>query len=102
MEKFYDKLRVMEPKQIKIIQIISGGITGVIVWLAIMFSSNTTDKLLSWVFVGVFLAVMLIQNLIRTKAEWDTKTFKFALIYGIGAGMVVFLVEGIITGKIFS
>ena len=53
MEKFFEKLKALDDKKVKLIQIIGGILAGIIIWLAIVLTSNTEDQLLGFLFLAI-------------------------------------------------
>ncbi|MEA4852759.1 MAG: hypothetical protein VB082_00610 [Christensenella sp.] len=91
VQKFSDK-------QIKIIQIILGLLSGAVIWLAIGFGSASDNVLLQYLFVIVFAAIMLIRRMLENKWQINTRVFvKFWLI-SLLICLVIFVIYGVATG----
>ena len=100
MEKFYEKLRGMTPNKAKWFELITGFVTGCITWGAIIFTSQLTDKLLGISFLVVFVLAMVFQSKVRTNVGWPMTRFRFAMIAGLGLGIIIHLIYGLATGMI--
>lgn len=102
MEKFFEKLKALDIKKVKAIQIIAGILVGAIIWASIFVSSETEDSILKYLFVIVFIVFLIIQRYFERQTGWKFNLYRLVLIITIGVGIVVFLVYGISTGRLFA
>ena len=85
-------------KQIKVIQIILGLISGAVIWLSIGIGSSSDNVLLQYLFVIVFAVIMILQRTLENKLQVSTRTFvKFWLI-SLVICLAIFIVYGVTTG----
>lgn len=101
MEKFYEKLKTLDKKKVKIVQIISGLICGLIIWGVLRLSGEATDKLLAMSFLLVFVIIMVLQNKIGKNTGWNMQTFRMCMIISLGACIVAFVIYCLATGQLF-
>jgi len=87
-------------KQINILQVIGGILFSGLIWLSIWFSGKTTDGLLQYLFVGVFLIAMLVPRTIERKFDLTLKLYRKALLIGLIIGIIVFVAMWLLNGTI--
>lgn len=98
MQNFYEKLRAMDAKTAKIWMIAAGILSGILVWFALIFSSNTKDGLLAMAFVAVFLLIMFFKYKVRKETEWDTRPFNLTFALSLLVCIIAYTIYGMSTG----
>ncbi len=98
---FYATLHDMDPKKMKILQIVLGILSGVICWAALRASSllGEDDGILRWAFIIVFAILMLGSNYLGRKAAVSITKFRLGLIIGLGACIAVFAIVFFASGQ---
>ena len=100
MKKFFEKLKALDDKKVKLIQIIGGILAGIIIWLAIVLTSNTEDQLLGFLFLAIALVILLGKRKVEKGTGWNMKVFSLAWVISMAVAIVGSLIYWIVTGKI--
>ena len=90
MEKFYEKLKELSEEKFIKLQWILGILGGIVCWIALRVSGFADDQLISYLFIGVFLVVVLGTRAVARKIERPLTKFSFGMAIGIGVCLVIF------------
>ena len=89
-------------KQFKAVQIILGIVTGAVIWFTIWIAVQYPDnQVLGYLFLGVFLAALLIQRRVEKKIGKPLKYYFRAYLISLAGGLGAFLIYGFSTGQSF-
>ena len=90
-------------KQQKIWQTVLGLLSGAAIWLCLGLASMDQDnQLLSWSFVIVFAAVMIIRSQVEKRTGVQLRTFMKWFLIGLIVFLAVFVIYGLATGQFTS
>ena len=101
MNKLYEKLKTWDEKKSKLAMKIGGVLVGILVWVTLILSGESKDQLIGMSFLVVFVAAMLLSNKIGKEVGWNMNTFRLSMVVGLGGGIIVYVIYGLVTGKMF-
>ena len=78
----------LSKKQIDVIQIVSGILIGALLWWSILFSTQTSDGLLGYLFIIIAVVVIIGARKIESKFSLKLLKFRIALMAAIAAGII--------------
>ncbi|MEG0256964.1 MAG: hypothetical protein RR632_01540 [Christensenella sp.] len=94
-------MKKLTEKQIKFLQIFSGIVAGIGIWVAIYFGSRSQNIIMQYLFLAIFLVVVFAQRKIERTYDMKLILFTKSWLIGLVIGLVLFLLVGWLTGELF-